>query len=125
MASMHAGWKTKWIRALVSGKYRQTTGRLYITKKEYKGRSKGYCCLGVLARIQGVKWEHAEDGYTNSMKPVGNDQMAYLDAKFSCGLSQEDQSVLASMNDDKKSFKEIAAWIKKNVKTVRVSKKKK
>ena len=40
---MYAHVKEKWIAALRSGKYKQTTGRLM--------RGDGYCCLGVLCQI--------------------------------------------------------------------------
>jgi hypothetical protein len=42
----------KWVEALRSGKYRQTTGRL---KKKLPGKHVGYCCLGVACKVLGVK----------------------------------------------------------------------
>lgn len=43
----------KWVEALESGKYRRETGALH------EGR--GYCCLGVLCRVQG-RLKKTQDG---------------------------------------------------------------
>lgn len=40
--------KKKWIKALRSGKYKQTRGCL---RRELKGGEHGYCCLGVLTDL--------------------------------------------------------------------------
>lgn len=39
--------KVKWLKALRSGRYKQTRQKLY--------DGKGYCCLGVLCRVVGAK----------------------------------------------------------------------
>ena len=124
MITMHAGWKNKWMKALRSGKYKQTNGFLYV-KTASISQPRGYCCLGVLARVQGAKFVPYNMGLSPVLGKIKNEDASYLSPEFSCGMTQDQQSDLASMNDNGKSFKEIAAWIKKNVKTIRVSKKKK
>lgn len=39
--------RRKWVKALRSGKYKQTQSKLF--------DGKGYCCLGVLCKVAGVK----------------------------------------------------------------------
>lgn len=105
--------KRKWIKALRSGKYRQGQGELY---------SKGkYCCLGVLARIQGC----------STTKLLHHDDMTKPPVGFGGRLGSNTRDTLIEMNDgrmyrdpntgaltdgiDKKSFKEIAAFIEANL----------
>jgi hypothetical protein len=100
--------KDKWLKALRSGRYKQGTGTLV----DDTGM---YCCLGVLARVQGAK---TEDMRSNSY--LQNDL-----AKYKAGLRIASQNILAKMNDGvdyrgafigKKSFKEIADYIEKKYK---------
>jgi len=78
--------KEKWVDALNSGKYQQTTRTL---SDEY-----GYCCLGVLNEIRGAYQNY--DG---------------IELLLGC-----DWGDLATMNDDKQmSFPEIASWIQENL----------
>jgi hypothetical protein len=99
--------KQKWLNALRSGKYKQTS--------ECLKDSAGHCCLGVLCEISGnaknrdmaKSWpidDKDSDGYENGSP-----------APF-MGLSPSMQETLADMNDNKYSFEEIAAFISKNVK---------
>jgi hypothetical protein len=83
-----------WIKALESGKYAQCTGML----RSVKG---GYCCLGVLAVVNG-----ASQRTINENSEYGS----------SCGLSNNQMEDLVYLNDSRKySFKKIAKWIKKNI----------
>ena len=93
--------KQKWIKALRSGRYKQTTEYLYI--------GGGYCCLGVLARVQGAKLSEL-DGLSlleDSLK------------KYAAGIRHKSQKTLAEKNDgtgsdmNSKTFKEIADYIEK------------
>lgn len=99
--------KQRWVDALRSGAFRQTTGQLF-NREDY-----GYCCLGVLKQIEG--YSQAEDG-SELLDPA-------------CGLSNEIQGHLSAANDgegrelqDKyapiphsdgpsSDFNEIAQWI--------------
>ena len=99
--------KTKWIKALRSGKYRQGRGRL-----KYGDR---YCCLGVLRHISDPKdTRHSSNTLTyEQMKDYGMDMHSPL-------------HILSNMNDGreptygdkpgkKHSFAEIADYIEKNL----------
>jgi hypothetical protein len=108
---MQKKWKAKWIKALLSGSYRQATTTLIERKK---GKRAGYCCLGVLVRVQGGKFD--ECGY-----PIlGNfkgDSFCVLDLdELACGLTDNEKSKLMDMNDTQRlSFRKIAAYIKKEI----------
>jgi len=107
------GWKSRWIAALRSGKYKQAQSVLM--KRSDTGKIKGYCCLGVLARVEGARFDQSGRPHVGgvSVKQINNDEL--LDEAWS-GLSYNIQDTLARMNDDGMSFKKIATWIKKNVK---------
>lgn len=111
--------KTKWIKALRSGKYKQGSGRLK------KGNT--YCCLGVLAAIQGAKFVEGEPVVKGKYVGQKNATGSFLSPSF-CGLKASTQSVLARYNDGelstfagkkipgtKKSFAEIADYIEKRL----------
>lgn len=98
--------KRKWLRALRSGKYKQTEGGLHC--------SNGYCCLGVLCDvIDNSKWKEDTnkfDGFKYGRSA------AYLPKSIK--LSRKIQYKLAELNDvEGYNFKEIADYISKNVKT--------
>lgn len=109
--------KKLWVKALRSGRYKQGKGAL----KE----AGQYCCLGVLANIQGAKWTEAGNPYVGSVC-IGkrNEETALLRPKFAGGLSTKTQGRLAMMNDGDytsfgakipMSFKEIADYIEKKL----------
>ena len=101
-------WRRKWVEALRSGKYKQTTGTL-------RDRD-GFCCLGVLCDIsktgEWVKddggWRY--EGYTDVLpKPV--QQLVGLRAQNGniSRSTEPELEGLSEMNDaDGKSFAEIA-----------------
>lgn len=91
--------KTKWLEALRSGEYKQTTNLMY------KAETDGYCCLGVLAICAGrIKTEIQWDTFlTNG----GTYDI----------LTPDTQRTLASMNDGGKSFATIADYIEHNIPT--------
>jgi len=91
--------KTKWLKALRSKRYKQTTGTLC-------DRDGGYCCLGVLARIQGAKKENLFD------RGILKADLA----KYAAGLRIQSQNILADLNDDGKDFIQIADYIEKKYK---------
>ena len=115
----------KWVKALLSGKYKQTDGKL---KKVYKnGNVKGHCCLGVLAEISKCDQESilAEDLLDNvsMQRQCGINThdgeargeeggIIYFAAKID-GKEKEFSS-LADANDEGASFEQIAEYIKKN-----------
>lgn len=102
---MDRGLVKKWVRALESGKYRQTTGGLC---KVDKHQRYSYCCLGVAARVCGEK--HIRGGY------LGSDSGSYPGVARKMGLTSTREHTLAYMNDNQRAnFKEIAKWIRNNI----------
>jgi hypothetical protein len=103
---MDAEIKTKWLKALRSGRYKQGNSELLNDRGSY-------CCLGVLAKVQGAKKnEILHCGYLT-------DDLA----KYAAGIKIKSQHLLAKFNDGNpdsstvvKSFKEIADYIEKNYK---------
>lgn len=109
--------KQKWVKALRSGKYKQTRSKL----KSTNGR---FCCLGVLcdiyAKENGLRCSRHNDvamGIFDSLEllpdeikdwaDVDNDPILYL---------KEGTKTLTCLNDeDGKSFKEIADLIEENL----------
>lgn len=88
--------KTKWIKALRSGKFKQ--GKFYFEKDNH------FCCLGVLC-------------YTQEKTIMLNEITSNWSAVDM--ISDKDQSILTIMNDgfqgDVKTFPEIADWIESNL----------
>lgn len=109
--------KEKWIAALRSGEYVQgRSGYLY--------RDKTYCCLGVLAEIDGKLSDEryiAGIGTTKGFGSCyGNLPKEYIEEiELKEKYSQEGSSVsgkLINMNDLRNfSFDEIADWIEENL----------
>ena len=95
----------KWISALRSGKYLQTTLAL---RDNY-----GFCCLGVFCDIvDNTLWETAPGGvyyYAYCMRSYapGN--------KWKNVIPFIEQSILSEMNDGGSSFKEIADFIEEEL----------
>lgn len=107
--------KAKWVKALRSGKYTQTAGALYSNVSILNKEKPGYCCLGVLARVNGV-----EDTYLqhcaklddiSDICPAAKDSTEWLGPWEDHSIAFSTQSQLAFMNDSGKSFAEIADWI--------------
>lgn len=90
--------KTKWLKALRSGQYKQGTKRLY--------DADSYCCLGVLSKIQG-RLDGAYDGIDGSdlLLSVDNPHEFLNDTEIcSIGAARN----LAGINDTGATFAEIA-----------------
>lgn len=100
--------KDKWLKALRSGNYKQAKGTLRKTV--------GYCCLGVLCDVvDNTKWvacSGIEEGYYN-----WNRSMAYcpFDIQKTLKLSDIDLDILMRMNDEGKTFSEIADYIERQL----------
>ena len=107
----------EWLEALRSGKYNQADGVLYDSKYNE------YCCLGVACRIKYPLHylKNCEGGYA-SLISVGLDpyNVRYNlkkipnELKGDC-LDNDLVNKLTSMNDNGKTFSEIANWIEDNV----------
>lgn len=112
---MKKAHKTKWVKALRSGRYKQNTDGLLLNDGSY-------CCLGVLALTLGAKFKTKGNEWDAVTVPVldgeeiGQKKMrdGFLQQKV-CGIPHPTQKKLANMNDDGKSFAEIADYIEANL----------
>jgi hypothetical protein len=113
--------KKKWVAALRSGHYQQAKAQL----KDNRGR---YCCLGVLATVQGARWTKSKRSERLAPWIEGNlvcggephhpaTYDAYLSGEFRrrVGLAESHHEHLVSMNDDGASFEAIADYIEENL----------
>lgn len=110
--------KAKWLKALRSGKYKQTRkGTLYNKK------SNAYCCLGVLQHSIDNKVEDGFDVPTSEWydKKLGVD-LDTVSVKSVGGRAKANfqyasvQDVLTDFNDKAKyNFAKIADWIEKHL----------
>jgi hypothetical protein len=120
--------KAKWLKALRSGRYKQCEGYLHT--------GKGYCCLGILAKVQGAKFIQIGDGdgdipfFPKYKGKVFDGSSSYLDKELAAGLRTNSQMKLSKLNDGLRkydddsgtvefvepplSFKEIADYIEKH-----------
>jgi hypothetical protein len=94
---MNPELKAKWLEDLRSGKFPQARLRL-------RG-ALGYCCLGVLREIISPR----------SLAMADNAELLCADHLDRAGFSHPVQSALSKMNDEGKSFSEIADWIEANL----------
>lgn len=105
-------FKIKWITALRSGKFKQTSDYLKAAIRwddNDKPSAYGHCCLGVACEVSG--YHSIRSSY------IGNDKKRI---PIQLRGEKELTKKLASMNDGgggkpKKSFKQIANWIEKNL----------
>ena len=94
MEKLPEEFKAKWIAALRSGEYKQCRDQLHFCG--------GHCCLGVAEIVLGLKSE--------SIYLLKGDN-------FPSSITYDSEAVviLTGMNDDGKSFSEIADWIEKTL----------
>jgi hypothetical protein len=102
--------KERWIKALRSGKYKQTTGRL----RTHEG---GWCCLGVLCDVfDNTRW--TDKLIYRSREDSGDDRCGSIpeDAIRAIQFPDAQQYVLQQMNDIKRNtFDEIADYVEENL----------
>ena len=106
--------KAKWLKALRSGEYDQTIGRLLRRTPE----GDKFCCLGVLCNLYAQ--EHPGTGFRKEDMSFFNEiynlppevadwaALVYKQVSDSCHL-------VVMNDDDKKNFNQIANWIEKNL----------
>lgn len=118
----------KWVKALLSGKYKQGRGLL---KQQDKNKI-SYCCLGVLCEIYNEDMRknkkkilteqtaHTILSYDNMRYKIGGQtekppkivrEWAGLNSNFGDFVIEDGESSLAGMNDEGKTFKTIAKTI--------------
>lgn len=110
---MNKELKIEWLAALRSGEFEQGQG--------YLRQGNKYCCLGVLCELTARKGLSSPafpaegivaDGVYQYNGDTGMPSQAHDRVT---GLDLGNQSKLAWMNDEGKSFAEIADWIERNV----------
>lgn len=119
-------FRKKWLEALRSGKYEQTTGQLADyelaeNEEDYNyDKPLGYCCLGVACDIVGHKEKLKEfmfDGYPSDCYDENYNNVFKKLPKIireSNDRPDDFTFIVAKMNDQGKSFKEVADWIEQN-----------
>jgi hypothetical protein len=104
LAKLKPDVKEKWLEALESGKYQQGQNRL---------RSVGnkFCCLGVLCDVLHPDgWGTASGSWVFDRSYQFDLPVALAD---DAGASAKAQHKLMNMNDNGRSFKQIAAYIRR------------
>lgn len=118
---MKADVKEKWVKALRSGKYTQADGSLRFESPD----GVEHCCLGVLMTIRrcrrlGHGFLKTADltrypGDTEITVDHSGGEFIDPDTARRWGLTEDEQIILASMNDRGDNFDEIADWIEANL----------
>lgn len=104
-------FKTKWVKALKSGKYIQGQYLLYNEDADT------YCCLGVACDITRVpKSIFKHDAYPSSSTfAVDKGGQPYKKVPFILHKGHKVSDSLVSLNDDKVPFEVIAGFINENL----------
>lgn len=105
--AMDAELKRKWVEALRSGEFKQGKGRLYRMADDT------YCCLGVLAHLQGATFNKSLDVFFDGQRLRDGGLLA---RELCAGLTEDQIDRLAlRMNDCGRSFSEIADYIEREL----------
>lgn len=92
--------KATWVKALRSGKYAQTTGRL--RQDDNPEVPVSFCCLGVLCEVV-TRVRQVNSGNKHSLNSDTQDLI---------GLTDEEEGLLIEANDEHHwTFEDIAAYI--------------
>lgn len=97
-AKMDPEKKAAWVKALRSGEYKQAHGRLR------DGDS--FCCLGVYCDIRGATWDCGAASWCGRAS-----RNLSLPDGLRGEVGAEAQEDLSFMNDNGKTFDDIAEWI--------------
>lgn len=118
--TMNPEVKAKWLQALRSGEYQQ--GQLNLRRKTKDAVQ--FCCLGVLCDVsQQGKWSHrsyrvGEESLCSTLPPSIRKWAGInteLTDKDNWPHDDSAEACLIQMNDNGKSFVEIADWIERNL----------
>lgn len=114
--------KTRWIKALRSGKYKQGKMWLYRTVKDREhdpsAHPDTYCCIGVDCALQGAKLERWSRNRRNRANPGGKYKRPGLMVRGPAYTSRTAYLMLADLNDCGAIFTQIADVINAGVKGV-------
>ncbi len=113
--------KKEWLKDLESGRFRQTDGMLCAMGG--RGGHASYCCLGVMGctlqrtNLIAVTRPKSKHDPQRGIFFDGEENFELLpeNLRKKIGLTKTGQKKLALMNDNGKSFKEIANWIRTNL----------
>lgn len=112
---MKKALKTKWLKALRSGKYKQTRKGV-LCNISVKGKPLSYCCLGVLCEVAGIP-AVIKDFTSKCMEFDGDESYLTFKLNRQLGINLKDHDKLVDMNDTSHyNFKQIADWVSKNIK---------
>lgn len=105
-------FRTKWLKALTNGRYRQVASALAEARPGQKNK---YCCLGVACRIKEIPVvDLTPHGMPSSLALESKKILPaafFLDRKKRKKDSKFAKK-LANLNDEGESFKEIAEYIR-------------
>lgn len=104
---MNKAIKARWVAALCSGDYEQGVGHLRLDDR--------YCCLGVLADIVDPQGWRPDELNPTLSRHRGNSVYPDYSVGYACGLGQQEEIDLSTMNDGGKTFIEIADYIEENL----------
>lgn len=121
----------QWVRALRSGKYDQTRGRLCLTEDanlpcydDPDTTKAGYCCLGVLCEESGLEYRVDKSSSIKLKEYFVVDANSYpyklrssIDSEVAPEWFSGGDAIyhVVMMNDNGKSFDEIADWVEENI----------
>lgn len=113
---MKKSWAMKWVKALRSGKYKQTTKHLRTNQ--------GHCCLGVLCSLTPYKNNYtkmpvksvksASESVINGVLPNAVQELVGMRS----GDGETPVGILSALNDAGKNFTEIANIIEEHWKNL-------
>lgn len=109
--------KKKWVKALRSGDFKQTSQRL--SRKNELG-DMSFCCLGVLCEVSSsVKYDDLSDGryYYKKGDQYNTSEVALSSSMLvAWGIASKEERALIQMNDTEGfNFNAIADYIEKNL----------
>ena len=112
MKKLPKAFKTKWLKALRSGKFKQARRQLRENGK--------YCCLGVAVAVHSAKYAKSSQNDYRSEPTKNSVPRGVLPALNQLIPetydSESPMGVLINLNDSEDwSFKRIATWIEKNL----------
>jgi hypothetical protein len=102
--------KKQWVKALRSGEYNQTS--MALARTEDGETITGFCCLGVLAHeCVPEPWERTDHPWYPEELTLPRELKTFEEL----GLDRRTHGILTTMNDEGKTFDEIADWIEENL----------
>jgi hypothetical protein len=104
---MNAELKAKWVAALRSGEYKQVRG---ILQQGFGARLEGFCCLGVLCKVNDPSLENVNDVTMPAYHPPFE---GYSFIHRLVGEASEVETLVAMNDEEQASFEMIADYIER------------